>query len=74
MEQINLKNDIQIDKKMFCKMVFLYNSLNEGWNIKKEKENYVFTKPHENKKEIFCDDYISNFIKTNINYKDFNLN
>jgi hypothetical protein len=38
MEQINLKNDIQIDKKMFCKMVFLYNSLNEGWNIKKEKE------------------------------------
>ena len=25
------KKDIQIDKKLFYKMIFLYNSLNSGW-------------------------------------------
>jgi len=65
-----LDNDIQIDKKTFYKMLFCYNALNSGWNIKKEKEEFVFTKPHENKKEIYDDDYISQFIKENINYKN----
>ena len=73
--EIILENKkIKIDPKKFQKMLFLYNSLDEGWSIKKNKDSYILKKPHENKKEIFCDDYISNFIKTNINYKDFNLN
>jgi hypothetical protein len=65
-----LENDIQIDKKTFYKMLFCYNALNRGWNIKKENEEFIFTKPHENKQEIYDDDYISQFIKDNINYKN----
>lgn len=67
----NKKKDIQIDKKIFYKMIFLYNSLNDGWMIKKNNEEYIFTKPHENKKEIYNDEYISNFVTKNINLKDF---
>jgi hypothetical protein len=64
------KKDIQIDKKLFYKMIFLYNSLNSGWMIKKQNEEYIFTKPHENKKEIYNDEYISQFVIKNMDVKD----
>jgi hypothetical protein len=51
--------------KMFEKMAFIYNALDDGWLVKKRNNNYVFSKPHENKKEIFQDDYISTFMKDN---------
>jgi hypothetical protein len=60
------KKDIQIDKKLFYKMIFLYNSLNNGWMIKKQNEEYIFTKPHENKKEVLEDTYLLKFMKTNL--------
>jgi len=66
----NKKKDIQIDKKLFYKMIFLYNSLNSGWMIKKQNEEYIFTKPHENKKEIYNDEYISQFVIKNMEIKD----
>ena len=47
-------------------MVFLYNALNDGWEIKKKNGCYVFNKKHENKKEFFSDTYLKKFIKTNI--------
>lgn len=66
----NKKKDIQIDKKLFYKMIFLYNSLNNGWMIKKNNEEYILTKPHENKTEIYNDQYISKFIIKNMDIKD----
>ena len=66
----NKKKDIQIDKKIFYKMIFLYNSLNDGWIVKKNNEDYILSKPHENKKEIYNDDYISKFVIKNIDIKD----
>jgi hypothetical protein len=66
----NKKKDIQIDKKLFYKMIFLYNSLNNGWMIKKHNEEYILTKPHENKKEIYNDEYISQFVVKNMDIKD----
>ena len=66
----NKKKDVQIDKKLFYKMIFLYNSLNNGWMIKKHNEEYILTKPHENKKEIYNDEYISQFVVKNMDIKD----
>ena len=66
----NKKKDIQIDKKLFYKMIFLYNSLNSGWMIKKQNEEYILSKPHENKKEIYNDEYISQFVIKNMEIKD----
>ena len=54
---------IKIDPKKFQKMLFLYNSLDEGWSIKKKNDSYVLRKPHENKKEILNDSFLSIFMK-----------
>lgn len=45
---------------------FIYNSIEKGWTVKKSNDVYIFTKKHENKKEIFSDKYLKTFIKENI--------
>lgn len=50
---------------MLQKMVFLYNSLQDGWMIKKKSEKYIFSKKHEGKKEVFDDNYLATFIEQN---------
>jgi hypothetical protein len=66
--EIKLENkQIEIDSTKFQKMVFLYNALDNGWTIKKRNDSYIFTKYHEGKKEVFCESYLSIFMKDNIN-------
>lgn len=57
--------EIQLDKKKFQKMLFLTNALEKGWSIKKINNKYIFRKKHENKKEIFQEDYLEKFIERN---------
>ena len=64
-EILNNYNLNDIDEKVFKEMIFLYNALENGWKIKKNKNTYIFSKKHENKKEIFLDSYLSSFIKEN---------
>jgi len=59
--------DLEVDKIKFQKMVFLYNALDNGWSIKKRNDSYIFTKNHEGKKEIFDEQYLSIFMKENVN-------
>ena len=47
---------------------FLYNVLNNGWTIKKNKKEYIFIKNHEGKKEVFTDNYLNTFLKDNFNF------
>jgi hypothetical protein len=62
-----LDNDnLKIDNQKFQKMILLYNAIEEGWTIKKKKNSYVFTKNHENKREVFDDEYLKKFMKTNL--------
>jgi hypothetical protein len=63
----NEQLDLEVDKIKFQKMVFLYNALENGWSIKKRKESYIFTKNHEGKKEVFDEQYLSIFMKDNVN-------
>lgn len=63
----NEQVDLEVDKIKFQKMVFLYNALDNGWSIKKRKESYIFTKNHEGKKEVFDEQYLSIFMKENVN-------
>ena len=63
--EINTKNNLEIDKSKFHKMIFLYNALENGWSIKKRNNSYIFTKPHECKKEVFDEFYLSTFMKDN---------
>jgi hypothetical protein len=59
-------NKIKINTITFQKMNLLYNALDDGWSIKKKENSYIFTKKHENKKEIIEDTYLLKFMKTNL--------
>jgi hypothetical protein len=65
--EINLDSHLEIDKTTIKKMIFLYNALDNGWSIKKINDSYIFTKNHEGRKEIFNDNYLTSFIKENLN-------
>jgi hypothetical protein len=54
------KNDIYL-------MIFLMNTLENGWSIRKRDDNYVFRKKHEKQTEIYSDEYLVNFLKSNMN-------
>jgi len=47
-------------------MTFIINALNTGWSVKKVDDTYVFTKKHENKKEIFQETYLETFVYDNM--------
>jgi hypothetical protein len=64
-EEILLPSNIQMNKKTFQKMLFIMNALQDGWSIKKSSDTYIFTKKHENRREIFREDYLENFIYSN---------
>jgi len=49
----------------FQKMVFIYNAVNDGWNVKLlPTGNYEFTKnDHKVTSDICMDDYLKDFIR-----------
>tara|TARA_B100001093_G_C26695569_1_gene956762 strand:+ start:320 stop:535 length:216 start_codon:yes stop_codon:yes gene_type:complete len=65
---INIIEKPTIDNVKLQKMIFIYNAIQDGWEVKMNKNNiYTFSKKHENKKEIFNDSYLIDFIKKNVN-------
>lgn len=62
----SIPNNNQLDKKTFTKMNFLYNAINEGWTVTKQKNKYVFTKRHDGKKEVFSESFLDTFVQTNL--------
>ena len=66
--------DVSPTTKIDCitlhKMAFIYNAVQSGWEVKMDKNNYVFSKKHEGKKEIYLDKYLRSFIESNL---DLNL-
>lgn len=63
----DLENEnVKIDVIKFQKMMLLFNSIEQGWSVKKRDGSYVFSKSHENKKEVLEDSYLLKFMKTNL--------
>jgi hypothetical protein len=60
------KNNLKLDALTFQKMLLIFNSIEQGWSVKKRKDSYVFTKNHENLKEILDNSYLLQFMKTNL--------
>jgi len=58
-------NNIKIEKTMMRKMLFIMNALDQGWSIKKSNDSYIFTKKHENRREIFQENYLEDFLISN---------
>ena len=62
---IDQPNNIELERSQFQKMIFIMNALDKGWSIKKQDDKYIFTKKHENKREIFEENYLERFILSN---------
>ena len=69
---IQLPDKVEIDNIILQKMAFLYNALENGWDIKKINKKYIFSKKHEGKKEVYLDSYLRNFLENNINIENVN--
>lgn len=66
----DLENEnIKIDIIKFQKMLLLYNSIEQGWSVKKKNDSYVFTKNHEGKKEVLEESFLLKFMTTNLDLK-----
>jgi hypothetical protein len=63
--EIPTDQSIQISKKQIKKMFFIQNALDQGWTIKKSDDSYIFTKKHENRREIFQENYLETFLISN---------
>jgi hypothetical protein len=63
----------KIDMLTFQKMNFIMNAVETGWTVKKSEDNYIFTKKHEGKREVFMADYLEKFIDKNMKLDDKTL-
>jgi hypothetical protein len=66
LKDLENNSDFKVDAIKFQKMLLLYNTIEQGWSIKKRNGSYVFTKNHENKKEILDDSYLMKFMKSSL--------
>lgn len=62
---ISHNKNININYLTLQKMTFLFNALEDGWEIKKIDNKYFFIKKHEGKKEVFSDNYLKRFLEQN---------
>lgn len=68
LDNLQVNGNKIINNKQQYILAFIYNGLNNGWTIKKYNNQYIFSKNHEGKKEIFSDSYINTFLKDNFNF------
>lgn len=69
---ISHNKNININYSTLQKMTFLYNALEDGWEIKKDNNKYIFVKKHEGKKEVFSDNYLKRFLEHNFDINKIN--
>jgi hypothetical protein len=50
------------NRKKIQKMMFIYNALENGWMVRKKSDAYIFSKKHENKREVFDINYLDQFL------------
>ena len=67
LETMNLK----VDAIKFQKMILVFNAIEHGWSVKKKGDSFIFTKSHENKKEVLENSYLLQFMKTNLDLNTF---
>jgi hypothetical protein len=59
-------NDLNIEFIELQQMLFINNAIDAGWAVKKRDNKYIFSKKHENKKEVYLDTYLQQFIEANV--------
>ena len=60
------KRKNKLDFLKLQKMTFIYNSLEDGWKIKKKGKGYILSKKINGKKEVYFSDYLTRFMERNL--------
>ena len=47
-------------------LVFVESALNDGWTVRKNGCSYVFSKPHEGKKQVLTNEYLAAFVEKHL--------
>tara|TARA_A100001011_G_scaffold385850_1_gene460595 strand:- start:1008 stop:1214 length:207 start_codon:yes stop_codon:yes gene_type:complete len=68
MDEIDLSKHCRDNKKM-SKMMFIFNAIEDGWSVKKNKNSYIFSKHKSKEKQVLTENFLNHFIT-----KYFNLN
>ena len=68
MEKSKNNDTIQLKKKEF-----IWNALEDGWEIRKKDNSYIFSKSHEGKKEVFSESFLRAFIVKNLDTERIKL-
>ena len=63
LKDLENNSDLKVDVIKFQKMILLFNSIEQGWSVKKKGDLYIFSKGHEGKKEVFENSYLLKFMK-----------
>lgn len=58
--------EVNVELIHYQRMKFVLNAIDTGWTVKKVDENYIFSKKHEGKREVFMADYLEKFIDRNM--------
>lgn len=64
-KNLEISTEQQLTKSQYKKMIFIQNALEQGWSVKKSQDSYIFTKKHENRREIFQENYLETFLVSN---------
>lgn len=56
--------------KDYYKMRFIFNAIEQGWSVKKRDNLYIFKTKHNNKEEVFNEDYLEEFVMKNMNLNE----
>ena len=65
----DIPEKINVNCIEFQKMSFIYNAIQSGWEVKlNNKDKYVFKKKHENRKEIYLENYLKTFVEENLDF------
>ena len=59
-------DDLNIEFIELQQMRFINNAIDAGWAVKKRENKYIFSKKHENKKEVYLETYLQQFIEENL--------
>lgn len=47
-------------------LMFVESALDDGWTVRKNQSSYVFSKPHEGKKQVFTNEYLVAFVEKHL--------
>lgn len=49
------------------RLAMIQNALDDGWKIEKRGTSYIFSKHHNQQREIFEEDYLNKFLSNKLN-------